>query len=134
MMSSDDEDYKIPVRTEITVLPADLPNQPLLGWTLKERLGSPIGHALGPKGRPLPIRVEKDLLPGDTILVPGIEGIHTMVVRDTGEEPYRFIAYFTEEGGSTALLSFGDDASDPCWCVVAWVTGRGTTQMTLEDR
>jgi hypothetical protein len=117
---------KIPLHTDITVLPADDPKGAAIGFVVRERLGAPIGRALDENGRP--VHFGGDLVVGETVLVPGYEILHTMVVH-ASEEGGGFVARFPDGSGSIAFLSFGDDQFDPCWCVTCWVNPRGLKQL-----
>lgn len=124
----------IPVRSEITVLPADSSEGKTLGFRVYESQGAPIGKELDVEGKPLPLT---EIRAGDTVFVPGLMGIHTMKVVHSDDSPDEFFAQHPEGTGAFAILRFDytwnckidPPCRVPCWCVVAWINPRGITKL-----
>lgn len=94
----------LPVRTELTVLPADPHNKPV-GWAVETFDG---GEVTRPNSEE-PLTNKDDLKPGDVVWVPQLFGVHEMtVVKDEDGELY------AEDEGSFANLIFAVDRRN-CW-------------------
>jgi len=95
-------DEKIPASAPVTVLPADDPNAPKIGWTVHEYLGSRIfkQDALG-----TPLTNADDIKEGDEIAVPALtRGYYVMTVKKgaAGE-------LYADGDRLMAVLSFNED-------------------------
>lgn len=120
------DDLRIPARTELTVLPADEPNKPTIGWTMTERNGVQITKS--PEAED-PITDRDGIKVGDTVYVPAMfgEGHYVMKIEadDHGGE-----LYARSEGGLLGILEFGADDRN-AWTCIGLVNPRGVTKLSL---
>jgi len=121
----DPDQFRVPVRTELTVLPADEPGQKKIGWTVKEYMGFPIKTAPQgltheeamntgnwPEGFEPEIITEKDgIKEGDLILAPNLSGWTVARVETTSEGKF---AGLSQDKGWIYFLEFGQD-DRKCW-------------------
>lgn len=101
---------RIPVRTELTVLPADDPAGPTLGWIIKEYNGGEV-FLLDAQDQPIeePLTRREDLKEGMRIYAPTLVGgrIATVRLEEDGDLCW-------ESAGLIGDLNFsGDDRK--CW-------------------
>ncbi len=75
---------KIPVRTELTVVSADDPKAPALGFTVKEYNGGAVTR-VDDRGKELenPVRARDGLKPGNLLIAPTLVGeVRAVVAKD----------------------------------------------------
>lgn len=131
------DDLKIPVRTELTVLPADDPNRPPLNWVVKEYNGVPAYRYLpeyeenGFSSEDLkPLTAREDLKPGDQILIPAlIGGYHRMTIEE-GDGSLKDGTLMAKTGHSAAFLRFGED-DRKCWVATGMINLRGLAKLSV---
>ena len=102
---------KMPVRTELTVLGADDPGQPTLGWTCQEYSGSEVFLVdADNKVIRTPLTNESDLKPGIKVCVTTLFGDYLMTIESDGHR----LSAITDSKGTLALLEFDKDDRH-CW-------------------
>lgn len=95
---------RIPIRTELTVLPADPPREPL-GWVMREYNGTEV-FKVGAVGVPMTGR--EDIQPGARVIVTTLVGAFEMTVFEEDGE------LWAESAGTVADLKFDTDDRH-CW-------------------
>lgn len=126
----------VPVRTELTVLPADDPSKREIGLVIRERNGVEI-HKFE-EGRKYerdedgrwkdlaPITEEGDLRAGDKILVPGLMG--ELFVMSVEADKYGALTARGEH--LSAVLEFGKDDRH-AWVCVGLINLRGLQRLEI---
>jgi len=123
------------LRTEVTSLGPDDPNQKPIGFTVREYQGVEISkydpnrvYLYGDKGWDLePITEETALQPGEQILVPGPTG--GLVVMTVEKDTYGVLSGKSDQ--LSALLEFGKDDRH-AWVCIGLVNLRGIERLKLE--
>ncbi len=124
------EDLRIPVRNEVTVLPADDPRRRVIGLPLViEHLGVPIMR-IRPRGGLSPFEGEDSLGVGQEVLVPSMfqEGYIPMVAQMN--EDGSLVAK-TQSGQTLAILKY--ESERKCWTCVGLVNLRGLKKLQLSS-
>lgn len=103
---------KIPARTEITVLPADKPEEHMVGWQVHCYSGAKVYLLTELEVVEEPITDRAALTSGVSVAVPSFfGGFHHMVIKDDSKE--RLYAE-TLDGKLGAFIHFGLDERN-CW-------------------
>lgn len=121
------DDLPLPVRTELTVLPADDPEQRQIGWVVKEYSGVSVGR--GPAGLTAEeilanpdtlmgfelVPITDALRVGDVVLFGGLfGGWHVCTIQEgTGGDPIAV----SPSGDFVGFLAFGEDDRN-CWACI----------------
>jgi hypothetical protein len=107
---SDDSEFigSFPIRTEITVLPADEPKERTIGWAVVERNGGEV-YKLDADG--INLTNFSDLKKGDDVLVPTLFGYVQMKITKRSRIKKTATA---ESEGTLAWLEFSKD-DRKCW-------------------
>jgi hypothetical protein len=101
-------DEKLPLRTELTVLPADDPNQRTIGWVVREYNGTEVFKA---DAHGTALKNESDIQVGDKLHVQTLVGTYVMIAT---RDEYGVLFAQTEPGGMFADLQFNKDDRH-CW-------------------
>ena len=109
----------IPVRTEITVLPADPPGRESIGWTCREYHGTEVFKEGADE---VPLTKKEDIQPGDKLIVTTLVGRYLMTaVLEDGE-------LRADSEGLIADLVFDSDDRH-CWVFNLWHQQEGSQQV-----
>lgn len=118
-----------PVRTELTVLPADPPNQQPIGFRCYERQGVEvfrIDRTLDPPVVQEPLTCEGDLQEGMELAVPGLmRGYHVMTVRRDELD-----GLYAQGETLMAVLRFAEDERH-AWVCIGLVNLRGIKKLSI---
>ena len=118
---------KIPIRTELEILPADEPKQLKIGWTVKEYIGGEI-FKLDANGQMItePLTNKTDLIPGMIVAAPTLFGyVNTTIDVDQYGE------VFGTSGGLYIMLSFGED-DRKCWVSSGAINMKAIKKLTKQ--
>lgn len=117
-------DGKIPVRTELTVLPADDPGNRTIGWIVREYNGTEVYKADAPGTLLLN---ESDIQVGDKLHVQTLVGTYLMIAY---RDEYGVLQAQTETGGMFADLKFNTDDRH-CWVSTFAVNAKAVKKLTV---
>jgi hypothetical protein len=116
-------DEKLPVRTELTVLSADDPNQRTIGFVIREYNGTEVYKA---DAHGTTLTNESDIKPGDKLHVQTLVGTYAMTA---AKDEYGVLYAETEPGGMFADLIFNKDDRH-CWASTYAVNAKAIKKLT----
>lgn len=121
----------MPVQDDITVLPADDPNRPRLGFIVKEYMGSEV-YKRRPDGSvdtEITLKNLDDLKVGDELAIPWLTGGYALMEVHRGEDG----KLFAQGQPHIAVLEFDVDDRH-CWTCGGIVNTRGLEKLSISTR
>lgn len=116
-------DFKEPLNSEITVLPADIPGK-ALGWSVREYMGSPLCYYITGEGPGEIVKNLDELKPGMQVVAWGQTLITVDVIDPIDPTKAKGLT-----GGTHAFLEHGGDDRQ-CWVCTGLANLRGVTKMS----
>lgn len=118
----------IPARTELTVIPADDPQQRTLGWKVTERDGVTLFKFDAEGGiDKRPLTNQDDVQPGVRLAVASLFGGFIPMTVEQDKETEGLVA---RGGNLLAILRFAED-DRACWTCVGMINMRGLKKLSV---
>lgn len=120
---------QLPLRTELTVMPADDPTRPSIGLVVKEQEGFVISKLVD--GKPIEFQPGEDLTVGQEILVPSPFSIGCYFPMTVVEEEGGLYGLSTE-GSLLAFLQVADDERGAVWVCIGTANAKNLKSLVMK--
>lgn len=124
-----DDFGKYPVRTELTVLPADDSRDRKLGFVVTEYMGSPVykRYSDGTINTANTLKAREDIQEGDELAIPWITGGYALMRAKRGEDG----KLFAQGDPHIVILCFDEDDRH-CWTTGGFINTRGLARLEIK--